>query len=1264
MSPTINSKNLPTDWHLREIVEKYNLSKGMNKIIQNKIYRCKIVAFSIFVATLALWTQPVAASSTNNSSTSLIALIQRAKVTLNISNKPISIILDEIRRQTGVNFLIKEDRSTDELSRLSIKASGVSVNQALETLLAGTNYTFEIEKNVVTIIRKAQHLKTATTEKITLNGTVIDEDKHPVIGATVIVISQNGGYQNIGTITDANGKFRFNCNIGSVVEVSYSGMIAKTFTVTANNVNITLKRDILSVDDVVITGYQVIDKRRNTSAIQTLKMDDIKVAGVQTIDNLLEAKVPGMIFMQNSGQVGAAPKIRVRGTSTVLGNQEPLWVLDGVVLRDPVNVDPQLANNLDFVNLVGNAISGINPEDIDRIDILKDASSTALYGAKAANGVIVVTTKKGKEGPPTVTYNFNGKYTARPHYSDNNIYLMNSKERIDYSREIIEKGLKYPQITNWVGYEGAINDLYSGTIGYDEFTSRVSRLERVNTDWFDRITEDTFSNSHTVSLSGGGNNVRYYASLGYSNENGVIKSENNERYTTSMNISGSNKNFQYTFGLMANKSDRNYTNSSLNVLDYAYNSSRAIPAYNEDGSLFYYDKAGSSNRPQDEYFAFNILDEMKNYRDKHSNFGVTLNANVMYKFSESFKLQGTFGYSINNSMQETFIGENTFYAANLRGTNYGQELTEPQKKLSLLPFGGEYRDNSTRNNNYTARLQGDYNKFLDKDFKHQIVAALGVEVSSVKYNGMQQTNRCFIPERGLTISSVDPTMYPAYAEWRLTDENSRGILSDNIQNELSAYFSASYTYNNTYTVNFNTRADASNKFGSRSNEKILPVWSVSGSWDVKAGILKNSKAVNNLNLRTSYGYQGNMLDTQTPELIIEKGDMDNTYGEYTSTIRHYPNPNLRWEKTHSFNAGLDFSFFNNRLRGTLSYFYKKTVDAFLSKQVSDINGVTDYVINSGDIENKGFEISFNFTPIKSSGDIGGFRWDIDPQLGQIANTLLSKAVNNKTFNSPEGQEIKFADYINGSALIEGKPINTFYSYKYDGLSSVDGRPMFKDIDQKLAEEYMRMNAEDVYRRVMTHSGTRVPVIQGGISNTFSYKRFSLGINFAYSLGSKIRLMPLYANNKSGSTVAPLPERNARAEFNQRWRTPGDEKITNVPGLISNKEYGQTLQPWWRSGNYNAIRFADDIWQMYDNSDIRVASGNYFKLQSFTLNYSLSDHFCKKIHMKSIRIAFSGYNIFTVCSNELKGQAPTQSGTSETINLSLRPNYSLSVGLTF
>ena len=210
-----------------------------------------------------------------------------------------------------------------------------------------------------------------------------------------------------------------------------------------------------------------------TSSVTSLKAEDIMMPGVSTIDQMLEGHVPGMIFMQNSGQVGASPKLKIRGTTTLLGNQAPLWVVDGVILTDPVNVDPTTINDLDFVNLLGNAISGLNPDDIDQIDVLKDASATAIYGPRASNGVIVITTKKGKVGKPAVSYSVSGTYRRRPRYTDRTVNVMNSQERIDYSRDLIKAKLDIPNPQSWVGYESAYVDYCNGVLTHDEFIEQV-----------------------------------------------------------------------------------------------------------------------------------------------------------------------------------------------------------------------------------------------------------------------------------------------------------------------------------------------------------------------------------------------------------------------------------------------------------------------------------------------------------------------------------------------------------------------------------------------------------------------------------------------------------------------------------------------------------------------------------------------------------------------------------------------------------------------
>ncbi len=557
-------------------MEKKRKWVGLKSILNLKSVKCKALqVFLLQIFLLVPW--------------GVMALDQ--KVTIHLEQVKVQEIFKEINKQTGLNFVYSA-MQLNEIGMVSLNVKDVTVDFALKKLFEGKPFTYKFEMQSI-IIRKIEVMPKGKTSR-TIRGVITDKAREPLPGVTVLLKGTS-----VGTASNMEGEFALEVmkDVDSLV-VTFVGMKTQYVKLRPeiSIYKIQMEYDVEEMDEVVITGYQTIDKRKNTSAVQTLQMDDIKVPGVTRVDQLLEGHVPGMTFMQNSGQVGAAPKLRVRGTSTILGNQEPVWVLDGIILRDPVNVSPTLANNLDFVNLVGNAISGINPDDIERIDILKDASATALYGAKAANGVIVITTKKGKAGAPSVTYNVSGTYTRRPRYTDNSIYLMNSKERVAYSRELVEKRLSLPDIQNYVGYEDAINKLLNGVYTYEQFQQEVNRIETVNTDWFKLITEDSFSHNHTLSLSGGSENVRYYASLGYSDEKGVIKKEKNDRYSTLLKVNGNFDKLAFNFMIQANRGERHYANSEVDILNYAYNTARTIPAYNEDGSLYYYTK--SYNHPE------------------------------------------------------------------------------------------------------------------------------------------------------------------------------------------------------------------------------------------------------------------------------------------------------------------------------------------------------------------------------------------------------------------------------------------------------------------------------------------------------------------------------------------------------------------------------------------------------------------------------------------------------------------------------------------
>lgn len=1179
-------------------------------------------------------------------------VFSQKKIDLKVENATLLAVLDQLQEQSDYTFLFSGE-DVRGVRGITFHAVQEDFFDLLNFCLRNTGLEYEVDHSLI-VLKKSKVMATDSLlhKAVFVGGSVKDEDGNPLPGVSIKIKRTHHG-----TATDSEGFYALELPQIEGIILVYSHVGMKTVEVKYNkqqSIHVTMYPEVNEIDEVVVNaGYLQIEKRHLTSAVTTLKAKDVLVPGLNTIDQLLEGHVPGMVFMQNSGQVGAAPRLRIRGTSTVLGNQEPLWVLDGIILTDPVNVDPSQINDLDFVNLLGNAIAGINPSDIEQIDVLKDAAATALYGARAANGVIVITTKRGSIGSPSVSYSFSGGFSQRPHYRDRGVYMMNAAERIDFSREIVEKRLVYPNIGSHVGYEAAIIDHYKGLIDFPTFQKTIRKYEKINADWFGALTQNSFSHDHSLSISGGTERVRYYASLGYTNEQGVLQKEASKRYTANINVTTNYKGFQIYFSLLGNVAEKRYSPEDLRLLNYAYNTSRAVPVYQENGELNFYPKTAAYTS-----YDFNILHERDHSYQKINGNGITLRTTVDYRFASWLKGGVTLSYSADNTNQDIYHGEKTYYATQLRREGMSD---------SELPYGGELKKDDTRKSSYILRAQLDFNKFLDAPHKHQIMASVGGEISSTKYKGLRQTHRCYLPDRGDIFNAVDISAYPNYGRWLATDPEALGVLKNDLSNLASGFATLSYSYVDKYIFNINARIDGSNEFGSKANDKLLPIWSLSGRWNIAQDVLKNVHWVDDLALRVSMGIQGNMLKTVSSELVIEKGGLNTAFNKYQSTVKYFPNRDLKWEKTKSYNIGLDFAFLNNRIRGTVSYFYKQTKDAFLEKTISEVNGINRYVVNKGTLRNQGFDLVMNFNPISSEKGRNGFSWRIDPQIGQVLNQLIDRKLNR---DKALHDEITYSDYLEGRVEVAGRPLNTFYSYKFAGLDPKDGRPRFYNIDEyegegdnreSIADKYSRMTKDEVFLAVMEHSGTRVPVIQGGISNTFSYKGFVLNFNLTYSLGSKIRLLKMYSNLGGYGTLAPQPIDNVRKEFIHRWRRPGDELHTQIPGLISNKEYRKTLEPWWYNKTY---QFAQNIWQMYDESDIRVVSGNYLKLQSLSLRYVFPEKICKSLLLKSAYVSFSGSNLFTLSAKELRGQEPTQSGSSDNINLSVRPHYSFSLNISF
>ncbi len=1011
--------------------------------------------------------------------------------TLSFNGETPEEAFQSIKKVTGYEFVYNKNILSG-ISGRSVTGSfhDRELGQILDNVVSEQlGLSYEIVDKSIILSRPATTRKSAASG---ITGHVVDQNGEALPGASVWLKNS----PKTATATDADGHFRLpGGQTNTAVVISYIGMKRKEVNWKGRPLDIVMEDDENQLDDVVVTGYQVIDKRASTSAITSIKAEDILRPDALSIDQMLEGQVPDLMYMSNSGEAASAPKIRIRGTSSIIGNREPLWVVDGIVVSDPVEISAEDLNDPDYVNRIGNAIAGLNPQDIERLDVLKDASATALYGTKAANGVIVITTKRGKEGKPTIRYNNNFTWKRRPRYTDSSVDVMSSKERIQLSRELFSDHYNYNPNAPMVGYEGLMQQLYGGKISQAEFNTRVTALETMNTDWFDLLTHDSFSQQHTVSLSGGGERGAYYASLGIVDNDDVVKGSKNKRYSAVVNL---DVNFAPwltgSFGMKGNVSDREYYQSEIAPVEYAYTASRAIPAFEDNGEYAYYGKYRRFNHPHN----FNVLNELENSRMKQDQTSVTFDANLKFRFTSWLTANAILSYTAGNTDIEGYWGDKSWHAAELRDSEYGQTPSDE----SLMPQGGEISKNNTRQRSWTTRLQLDWNRYFN-DEEHNFSGGIGFEASQNKYKGYNRIDRGYYPDRGMTfVDGINLDNYPSYKEWI---SNNIPSLTDSKSNVISAYATASYNWRRMIFVNANIRIDGSNNFGDRSNDKILPVWSVSGSFDAaQLGFIRQQTWLDQLTFKGSYGYQGNMLSDQYPVMIIRKNPMNDYYGEFTSSAIKNPNPDLKWEKTTSVNFGFVLAMLNNRLEIEGDFYWKRTKDAFMTKTISTVNGYSSYVVNGGNIKNNGYSIGITARPIQTRD------W-------QLSLSTTFSRVTNSVQTLPAGESYELEDFLNGNAIVKGKSVGTFYSYRFIGLNPTDGGPMFDDWFDHYAD-LAGLNKYEVFTSVLTATGSREPYMSGSFTPRLRWKRLHISANFAYSLGAKTRLFGMYSGQGGDGTT--------------------------------------------------------------------------------------------------------------------------------------------------
>ena len=1072
---------------------------------------------------------------------------------------------------------------------------------------------------------------------ITVTGSVLDEFDTPLPGASVAVLNHKKMAR--GTSTDINGQFKIDVNIDkgdSEIVFSFVGTKTRKIKLTKENIKAPFKvrlmpdESVLEEVTIVEDGYARLPRKDMVGAFTTVKADDVLMPAYQSIDQMLQGKIAGMSVVNTSARVGASPKITIRGTSTILGNTDPLWVVDGVIQEDPLSIDMSSSITTDMRELIGNQISWLNPQDIDNITVLKDASATAIYGSKASNGVIVVTTKKGTPGRVSVNYTANLSVRERPTYD---IYdYMNSYERIQFSKEAYEAGVRYqteplPQVYT---YEGLMAMFNKRMISEEQFSRYLQRLETVNTDWFDLLTRNSVSQNHNLSLSGGTDKYTYNASIGYSDNRGYEIGNDNDQITTRLSIN-SNVSDRLSINVQLNGSVRNSSGyaAGVNPYSYAMNTSRAIPAYEENGDLAYYSKyyryqynaqLGDNNQ-----YSYNIFNEMAN--SYSSNRGTMFNAstNISYKILSWLTYQATGSISLSTNTSESYAGEKTSQVEQLyRGYPYGSEKAGSEKyNAALMPFGGVLNQSNSQTLSYSTSHRLAFSKEFNEN--HRLNAMLGMEIRSSEGESDGNTVWGYVPERGEII--VSPTLPENFKPigtdinigWGALTQLYNGGWSktSTVTNYMSFFATVAYSLMNRYVVNVNVRSDASNRFGQDVNKQFDPTWSFGASWKIAQEPIVAEKLpwLDQLNLRATYGIQGNVVNSISPEMIVRYQGLLSSYGEYYLTISNLANPQLKWERTKTWNLGLDLALFGMQMNFE---YYGRRSHAIIRQDIAQEYGISSMPLNGAIITNHGLEYTLNFTPYRTKD----FTWTV----GLNASKNWNKSRDDD--RTAKADELTHIDFLNGNSarpLKNGYPLSAFWSYKFTGLNGTNGYPTF----EHATYDDVAGNGSVDPTTFLVYSGQSEPDFTGGFNTRIRWKNFHFGADFALMLGSKKRLPNPYSTFSNGK----MPDifGNLSKELNNRWKKPGDEAHTNIPALYTSvRDYYNLNLP---NGLY------DNIYSMWAQSDVRVADASFLRCTQISLSYSIPSKMCKKIGFSRIQISANVNNLFVIASDEWRGYDP-------------------------
>lgn len=1063
-----------------------------------------------------------------------------------------------------------------------------------------------------------------TSIRITGKVTSI-EDGLPLAGASV---------QNLRTsqlvATNSAGIFFIEGRRGDSLRISYAGKTAQTLAFTGQAaIDVALVRSEGQLGEVVITGFQTLSKRKFTGAATTLKADELKVSGVTDVGRMLEGQAAGVSVQNVSGTFGAAPKIRVRGATSINGENKPLWVVDGVVLEDIVNISNDQLSSGDPTTLLGSAVAGLNANDIETIDILKDAAATALYGARAMNGVVVITTKKGRSGRPVVSYTGNFSTQLKPSYLDFNI--MNSAQQMSVLGELERKGYLNYNVLDQANY-GVYGQMYTALSAdaYGNYPLQntpeakknfLLRYARANTDWFDVLFRNSLIQEHSLSISSGTDRSQSFFSTSFYHDNGWTIADKVNRYTLNFrnNYTFNDKlsvgfmtvgsvrqqkapgSLSRTSNPVSGQFDRDF---DINPFSYALNTNRALTAYDSTGKLEYFRR---------NYAPFNIINELANNYINLNVIDLKLQGELNYKFNSHLRYEFIGALRYAKSSREHQITENS-NMANAYRANENATINERNKFLYrdpdhpndpavvVLPYGGFYNRNEDQLLNFDLRNSLHYNNTFND--VHEINFLLGQQIKYADRQNFNNTGYGYQYNNGgipfIDYRILKQTIEANFPYYDMTKYYDRFA---------AFYFNTQYTYNRKYNLYGTVRYDGSNVLGASKSARWLPTWSFGGAWNVEQeSFMQKIYAINYLKLRASYGITASLGPATNAAVVLRSATSNRPYADERESIIdiiNLQNNDLTWEKNYQANVGIDVGLLQNRISASVDAYRRRSFDLISRIKTSGIGGEPYKVANYANMKSYGFEFLVNGQIIKQK-DLG---W----------RSTITFGFNQTEITNADNVPLIFDLVKAEGGNRVGYPVNSLFSLNFQGLDHNTGIPLFIDETGKVGQGVFLQDDKIDY---LVYEGPVDPPVTGGFSNTFNYKSWALNVFITYQAGNKIRLYPAFRSAYVDLDAMPK-------EFFDRWEMPGDEKITDIPA-ISDVYYS------YLSGATGSYPYNN-----YNYSTARVADGSFARLKTVSLTYQLGASALKRLSVfKSGSVTAAASNFWLIYSDKkLQGQDP-------------------------